>query len=71
MASGYSTVTLPDGAKLAYEVHGSFHLGERVPIVLICGMSTLRGDWERLSRSLAKTRPGIFITRLNHFVKLT
>ncbi|KAF5381111.1 hypothetical protein D9615_004137 [Tricholomella constricta] len=57
MASGYSTVKLPDGATLAYEVYGSFHLGVRTPIVLICGMSALRGDFERLTRSLAQTRP--------------
>jgi len=57
MASGFSTLVLPDGAKLAYEVLGSLHLGRQVPIVLICGMSSVRTDFERLSHSLMKTRP--------------
>ncbi|KAF8077746.1 Alpha/Beta hydrolase protein [Lyophyllum atratum] len=57
MASGYKTVKLPDGAMLAYELYGSFHLGVKTPIVLICGMSALRHDYERLSRGLAQTRP--------------
>jgi len=57
MASGFSSLILPDGGKLAYEIYGSLHLGRSVPIVLICGMSALRADWERLSYVLARTRP--------------
>jgi hypothetical protein len=53
----YSTVTLPDGAKLAYNVLGSQHTGLAKPMVLIGGMSSIRGDWERLSTALAKNRP--------------
>lgn len=55
----YCTVSLPDGAQLAYNVHGSDHIGHTKPIVLICGMSAIRGDWERLSTALAKHRPGM------------
>jgi len=43
---------------MAYEVLGSEYLGHRQPIVLIGGMSSLRGDWERLATSLAHDRPG-------------
>ncbi|KAJ7024282.1 Alpha/Beta hydrolase protein [Mycena alexandri] len=50
-------VTLPDGAQLAFEVLGFEHLDRRTPIVLIGGVSSLRGDWERLSTSLAQVRP--------------
>ncbi|PFH54139.1 hypothetical protein AMATHDRAFT_135616 [Amanita thiersii Skay4041] len=57
MATGYSTVTLPDNSQLAYEVWGSLYLGQRDPIVLVCGMSALRIDFERLSASLARYRP--------------
>ena len=58
MATGFERVALEDGAQLAYELYGSYHLGSATPIVLICGMSTIRSDWDRLSRSLAKRRPG-------------
>jgi hypothetical protein len=51
-------VSLPDGAQLGFEVLGAKHLGRTAPIVLIGGMSSLRGDWERLSKSLAQVRPG-------------
>lgn len=57
MASDHSTIRLPDGATLAYELYGSFHLGVKTPVVLICGMSALRHDFDRLSRGLAQTRP--------------
>ncbi|KJA27076.1 hypothetical protein HYPSUDRAFT_35623 [Hypholoma sublateritium FD-334 SS-4] len=58
MASGYSTFNLPDGAKLAYEILGAYHLAMRTtPIVLVCGMSSVRIDYERLAASLVKTRP--------------
>ncbi|KAK7040863.1 hypothetical protein VNI00_009459 [Paramarasmius palmivorus] len=49
----------PDGAKLAYEFLGSQWIGRRLPIVLVCGMSALRGDWERLATRLAEIRPGM------------
>ncbi|KAJ6531199.1 Alpha/Beta hydrolase protein [Mycena capillaripes] len=50
-------VILPDGAELDFEVLGAEHLGRTAPIVLIGGVSSLRGDWERLSTSLARVRP--------------
>ncbi|KAE9397386.1 alpha/beta-hydrolase [Gymnopus androsaceus JB14] len=50
-------LTLPDGASLAYELLGSMWLGHREPIVLIGGVSSLRGDWDRLAKPLAQTRP--------------
>ncbi|KAF8077745.1 Alpha/Beta hydrolase protein [Lyophyllum atratum] len=53
----HSTVDLADGAKIAYEVMGSQHLGLREPLVLIGGMSSRRIDWERLATSLAAVRP--------------
>jgi hypothetical protein len=49
---------LPDGAQICYEILGSEHLTQTEPIVLITGMSSVRGDWDRLSRSLAAARPG-------------
>ncbi|KAJ7311597.1 Alpha/Beta hydrolase protein [Mycena albidolilacea] len=57
-------VTLPDGAQLGFEVLGAKHLGRTAPIVLIGGMSSLRGDWERLSKSLAHVRPGMGDSKL-------
>ncbi|KII89084.1 hypothetical protein PLICRDRAFT_40727 [Plicaturopsis crispa FD-325 SS-3] len=53
----YSTVSLPDGAKLAYEVLGSQHIGRAVPLVLVCGMTSRRNDWDRLSSALSRQRP--------------
>lgn len=44
---------------MAYEVLGSQHVGKRQPLVLIGGMSSRRGDWERLAVSLADVRPGM------------
>ncbi|KAJ7154300.1 Alpha/Beta hydrolase protein, partial [Mycena filopes] len=43
--------------KLAFTVLGVEHLGRKTPIVLIGGVSSLRGDWERLSTALAQERP--------------
>lgn len=57
-----ASIVLEDGAQLAYEVLGSHHIGSEQPIVLIGGMSSLRGDWERLATSLAVKRPGRFIS---------
>ncbi|KAG5220167.1 Haloacetate dehalogenase H [Salix suchowensis] len=60
--SGHSVVLLEDGAKLAYQILGAQHLGSssssRQPIVLVGGISSTRGDFERLSDELAKSRPG-------------
>ncbi|KAJ6531609.1 Alpha/Beta hydrolase protein [Mycena vulgaris] len=51
-------VILPDGARIGFNVLGAEHLASGVvPIVLIGGISSLRGDWERLSHSLARVRP--------------
>jgi len=55
----FSTFTLPDGATLAYEILGSSHMNHAAPIVLICGMTSVRIDFERLTQSLIKTRPGL------------
>ncbi|KAF9564356.1 alpha/beta-hydrolase [Agrocybe pediades] len=52
-----SILTLSDGAKLAYEILGSHHINRTVPIVLICGMTSVRVDFERLTQSLTNTRP--------------
>ncbi|KAG6814595.1 hypothetical protein H0H92_000124 [Tricholoma furcatifolium] len=59
MSSGYSTLELPDGATLAYEIFGKSHLGSRLPIVMISGMSSVRGDLHRLTEALSETRPGM------------
>lgn len=64
VVTGFSTVVLPDGAKLAYEVLGSCHLGKATPIVLICGMTALRGDCDKLPGTLAKSHPGISVELL-------
>ncbi|KAJ7766748.1 Alpha/Beta hydrolase protein [Mycena metata] len=53
----HSTCELPDGAVLAYDVLGSSFLGEELPLVLVCGMSSARADWMRLSSTWAQTRP--------------
>ncbi|PPQ68157.1 hypothetical protein CVT25_014083 [Psilocybe cyanescens] len=57
MTARHSVYVLPDGAKLAYEIVGSYHLGRSEPIVLICGMTSVWVDYERLTQSLIKTRP--------------
>ena len=54
----HSAFTLPDGASLAYEVLGAQFLGRKEPIVLVNGMTTTLGDWERLANSLSEVRPG-------------
>lgn len=59
MATSYSTLVLPDGATLAYEVLGSYHLEHSQPIVLICGMSSTRVDLERLTQCLIRSHPGL------------
>ncbi|KAJ7940171.1 Alpha/Beta hydrolase protein [Mycena leptocephala] len=51
-------VILPDGAQIGFQVLGAEHLGRTTSIVLIGGVSSLRGDWERLSTSLSRVRPG-------------
>lgn len=56
--SDHSYALLEDGTKLAYEILGTQHLGSRQPIVLVGGISSTRGDFERLSNELAKYRPG-------------
>ncbi|KAI0791723.1 Alpha/Beta hydrolase protein [Abortiporus biennis] len=48
---------LPDGAKIAYSLFGTRHLGYRTPLVLVCGLSNLGGDYERLSMAVASHRP--------------
>ncbi|KAJ7735263.1 Alpha/Beta hydrolase protein [Mycena maculata] len=48
---------LHDGAQIAFEVLGAEHLEQTTPIVLVGGVSSLRGDWERLANSLARVRP--------------
>jgi hypothetical protein len=58
MASSFSTLTLPDGAKLAYEILGSYNIGRSRPIILIPGMTMVRVDYERLTQSLIKAHPG-------------
>ncbi|KAJ7217045.1 Alpha/Beta hydrolase protein, partial [Mycena pura] len=57
-------VDLPDGAKLAFDIFGAAHLGRNVPIVLVGGVSSLRGDWGRLSNTLAGVRPGMGDSKL-------
>ncbi|KAJ7074026.1 Alpha/Beta hydrolase protein [Mycena amicta] len=56
----YSTCTLPDGAILAYDVLGAERLVQEsssaVPLVLVCGMASARGDWVRLSTTFAQSR---------------
>lgn len=51
-------VTLPDGARIAYELLGSEWVGLQKPIILIGGVSSRRGDWERLAQPLARKRAG-------------
>ncbi|KAH9483869.1 hypothetical protein JR316_0003347 [Psilocybe cubensis] len=57
MTAHHSIFELPDSAKLAYNIMGSNHLGHTVPIVLICGMTSVWVDYERLAHSLLVTRP--------------
>jgi hypothetical protein len=55
----FSTLILPDGAKIAFEILGSQHLGKTTPIVMICGMTALRSDSKGVNMTLAKSHPGI------------
>ncbi|KAF9068297.1 Alpha/Beta hydrolase protein [Rhodocollybia butyracea] len=50
-------LTLPDGARLAYELLGTEWQGVRQPIVFIGGVSSTRGDWQRLANAMALKRP--------------
>lgn len=52
----YSILQLPDGTKLAYEALGSDHKGASVPLVYVSGMTTCRGDSEKVSSLVAKHR---------------
>ncbi|KAF8891233.1 hypothetical protein BD779DRAFT_1670876 [Infundibulicybe gibba] len=49
---------------MAYEILGQHHIDRHQPIVLVGGMSSLRGDWERLARRLATRRPGVVTQQL-------
>jgi pimeloyl-ACP methyl ester carboxylesterase len=53
----HKTLTLQDGATIAYAVLGEEHLGEKLPLVLINGLSARMGDWIRLTDELMKRRP--------------
>ncbi|KAF9053072.1 Alpha/Beta hydrolase protein [Panaeolus papilionaceus] len=57
MSTAYSKFTLPDGAQLAFEILGSYHLGKATPLVFINGVSSVRSDYERLTQCLMKTHP--------------
>ncbi|EFI28338.1 hypothetical protein CC1G_13868 [Coprinopsis cinerea okayama7 len=52
---GEYILDLPDGARLAYQVLGSQHLNSAIPLVLICGMSSLKTDFVRLTETLVET----------------
>ena len=65
MAAPFNVCVLPAGAKIAYEVLGSAHLGSALPLIMLCGMSQLRHDWDRVYVEFMRTRPGGF---LNLFV---
>lgn len=54
----FSVLALPDGARIAYQVLGIQYQEFQKPLVLVCGMSSIRSDWERLSTSLSTKRPG-------------
>ena len=54
-------VELPDGAKLAYDILGSQHLGKTTPVVMICGMTALKSDNERVNEAVAQSHPGNYI----------
>jgi hypothetical protein len=60
----YSTVVFADGAELAYEILGSQHLGKVTPVVMVCGMTAIRGDNDRVTKALARTYPGKFKSTL-------
>ncbi|WFD34867.1 hypothetical protein MCUN1_001711 [Malassezia cuniculi] len=49
------TLTLADGAKIAYRVFGKEQ--QNIPLVLVNGLSSVMPDWGALVVALAKTRP--------------
>lgn len=54
-----ATLAHADGAVMTYDILGARHFATgQIPIVLIGGVSSLRGDWERLAHALAEIRPG-------------
>lgn len=58
-ADGAYTLELKDGASLSYQIRGAEHFARGMtPVVLLCGMSALMLDYERLADALVKTRPG-------------
>lgn len=67
MTTSYSTLVLADGAKLAYEVLSPYPLEHSQPIVLICGMSSTRVDYERLTQCLVKSHPGLTPLNISYF----
>ncbi|KAG1754304.1 Alpha/Beta hydrolase protein [Suillus lakei] len=56
MSDHYSVLQLADGTELAYEVLGSDHKGASVPLVFVSGITSCRGDTEKVSSLLAKHR---------------
>ncbi|KAJ3903829.1 Alpha/Beta hydrolase protein [Lentinula edodes] len=50
-------LTLPDGARIAYELLGSEWIGHSNPIIFIGGVGSTRGDWQRLAQPLSLRRP--------------
>lgn len=58
---GPAVVELPDGAKLAYDILGSQHLGKTTPVVMICGMTALKSDNKKVSEAVAQSHPGNYI----------
>lgn len=59
-STGTMYFSLPDGAKLGYEIFGAEHLSKfgKLPLILIGGMSNIRIDWERLITPLSQARTG-------------
>jgi sigma54-dependent transcription regulator len=55
---GQFSLELSDGATLSYQVRGSERFGKTRPFVLVCGMSALMLDYERLANALSKTHTG-------------
>ncbi|KAG0694325.1 Alpha/Beta hydrolase protein [Suillus ampliporus] len=52
----YSILQRPDGTQLAYEVLGSDNKGASVPLVFVSGITSCRGDTEKISSLLTKHR---------------
>ncbi|PWN99993.1 alpha/beta-hydrolase [Tilletiopsis washingtonensis] len=57
MPPATQTFKTPDGAQLAFRVHGPEHVGSVRPLVLIMGMSGVMEDWSPLVEALAVSRP--------------